>query len=130
MDTNLFLYKNFNSCQKKCLFQVFCALGYGRQLEGGFFLFFTFYVLYPTMLHLPPLRFHCVGGCWDRKTQDCCAFGIGSQTHSNHSAKSHQKIRVHCKKTLTIFPSPARMSLTKLSLAGNNLIITGHGEFG
>ncbi len=29
--------------------------------------------------HLPPLRFHCVGGCWDR-TQDCCDFGIGSQT--------------------------------------------------
>jgi hypothetical protein len=31
------------------------------------------------MLHLPPLRFHCVGGCWDR-TQDCCDFGIGTQT--------------------------------------------------
>ncbi len=26
---------------------------------------------------------------------------------------------VHCKKGLTIFPSPAGMSLTKLSLAGN-----------
>jgi hypothetical protein len=38
-----------------------------------------FYVLYSTLLHLPPLRFHCVGGCWDR-TQDCCDFGIGSQT--------------------------------------------------
>jgi hypothetical protein len=24
-----------------------------------------FYVLYSTLLHLPPLRFHCVGGCWD-----------------------------------------------------------------
>ncbi len=23
------------------------------------------------MLYLPPLRFHCAGGCWDR-TQDCC----------------------------------------------------------
>jgi len=29
-----------------------------------------FYVLYATLLHLPPLRFQCVGGCWDR-TQDC-----------------------------------------------------------
>jgi hypothetical protein len=29
-----------------------------------------------------------------------------------------------------IFPSPAEMSLTKLSLAGNNLIIPGQGEFG
>ncbi len=25
-----------------------------------------FYVLYSTLLHLPPLRFDCVGGCWDR----------------------------------------------------------------
>ncbi len=31
---------------------------------------------------------------------------------------------------LTIFPYPAGMSLTKLSLAGNNLIIPDHGEFG
>jgi hypothetical protein len=44
----------------------------------GFFLDFC-YVLYSTLLHLPPLRFRCVGGCWDR-TQDCCDFGIGSQT--------------------------------------------------
>ncbi len=36
-------------------------------------------VLYSTLLHLPPLRFHCVGECWDR-TQDCCDFGIGIQT--------------------------------------------------
>ncbi len=35
-------------------------------------------VLYSTLLHLPPFRFNCVGGCWDR-TQDC-SFGIGSQT--------------------------------------------------
>ncbi len=31
--------------------------------------------------------------------------------------------RLHCKKRLVVFPSPAGMSLTKLSLAGNNLII-------
>ncbi len=40
---------------------------------------FVFHVLYSTLLHLPPLRFHCVGGCWDR-SQDCCDFGTGSQT--------------------------------------------------
>ncbi len=28
---------------------------------------------------------------------------------------------IHCKKRLSIFPSPAWMPLTKLSLAGNNL---------
>jgi hypothetical protein len=36
------------------------------------------FLWYFILLHLPPLRFHCVGGCWDR-TQDCCDFGIGSQ---------------------------------------------------
>jgi hypothetical protein len=37
---------------------------------------------------------------------------------------------VHCKKWLASFPSPAGMSLTKLSLAGNNLNIPGQGKFG
>ncbi len=37
---------------------------------------------------------------------------------------------VHCKKCLSIFPSPAGMSLTKLSLVGKNLIIPVQGEFG
>jgi hypothetical protein len=39
----------------------------------SFWLFF--YVLYSTLLHLLPVKFHCVGGCWDR-IQDCCDFGI------------------------------------------------------
>jgi hypothetical protein len=34
------------------------------------------------------------------------------------------------KKMLAIFPSPAGMSLTKLSLPGNNLKFPGQGEFG
>jgi hypothetical protein len=34
------------------------------------------------------------------------------------------------KKRLTIFQSPPEMLLTKLSLAGNPLIIPGQGEFG
>jgi hypothetical protein len=38
--------------------------------------------------------------------------------------------KVHCKKRFAIFPSPAGMSLTKLSLAGNNLNIPVQGEFG
>jgi hypothetical protein len=37
------------------------------------------YVVYSTLLRLPALRFHCVGRCWDG-TQDCCGFGIESQT--------------------------------------------------
>jgi hypothetical protein len=53
-----------------------------------FFGIFSFYVLYSTLFHLPPLRVHCVGGCWDR-TQDSCDYGIGCQTLYNHSARSH-----------------------------------------
>ncbi len=34
------------------------------------------------------------------------------------------------KKGIAVFPSPAGISLTKLSLAGNNLIIPGQEEFG
>jgi hypothetical protein len=41
--------------------------------------FFLCTILYSTLLHLPPLRFHCVGGCGDR-TQDCCVFGIALTT--------------------------------------------------
>ncbi len=40
------------------------------------FWIFPFYVRYSTLLHLPPLRFHCVGGCWDR----LCDYCISCQT--------------------------------------------------
>jgi hypothetical protein len=39
-------------------------------------------------------------------------------------------LNLHCKKSFTIFPSPAGMSLTKLSLAGKNSIIPGQRMFG
>jgi hypothetical protein len=38
-----------------------------------------FYVRYSTLILLPPLRFHCVGGCWDR-TQESFDVDIDSQT--------------------------------------------------
>jgi hypothetical protein len=34
--------------------------------------------------HLSPLKFHYVGGYWDR-TQDCCDHGVGRARHSIHS---------------------------------------------
>jgi hypothetical protein len=43
--------------------------------------------------------------------------------------KEWASVSSHCKKGLMLFPSPAGMSRTKLSLAGNNLIIPGQGEF-
>jgi hypothetical protein len=39
-------------------------------------IFMDFFFLCTTLLHLPPLRFHCVQGCWDR-TQDSCDYDIG-----------------------------------------------------
>ncbi len=44
---------------------------------GG--IFFFLFIQYSALLHLPPLRFHCADGCWDR-TQDRCNSCIGSQT--------------------------------------------------
>jgi hypothetical protein len=41
-----------------------------------------------------------------------------------------QRSLLHWKKRLLIFLSPTRMPLTKLSLAGDNLIILGQKEFG
>jgi hypothetical protein len=37
---------------------------------------------------------------------------------------------LHCKKGLATFPSSVGMSLTKLSMGGNNQIIPAKGEFG
>jgi hypothetical protein len=42
-------------------------------------LLFLWGVLYSTLLHLQPLRFHCADGCWHRP-QDRCNWCIGSQT--------------------------------------------------
>ncbi len=47
---------------------------------------FYVYVLYSTLFHLSPLRFHCVGGCWDWRTVATSALEV---TRSNHSARSH-----------------------------------------
>jgi hypothetical protein len=45
-----------------------------------------FYVLYSTLLHLPPLRFHCAGGCWDAGLLQLLTLAV---RHPNHSARSH-----------------------------------------
>jgi hypothetical protein len=42
----------------------------------------------------------------------------------------YNPVGLHCKKRISSFPSPAGISLTKLFLARNNLIIPGQGEFG
>jgi hypothetical protein len=57
---------------------VFCV----KHLSNFGLNFFLFFVRYSTLLHLPPLRSHCVGKWWDR-TQYCGDIGIDS-----HSARS------------------------------------------
>jgi hypothetical protein len=52
---------------------MFCS-GLNMLCKEGFF----FIYVRSTLLHLPPLRFHCVGDCLDR-TQDCCDFGIDTK---------------------------------------------------
>ncbi len=52
------------------------------------------FVFYSTLLHLAPLRFKRVGGCWDRPS------GLLRLRHwqtgrSNHSARSHPPARSH-----------------------------------
>ncbi len=54
--------------------------------------FFYFYVRYSTLLHLPPLRFHCVEECWDG-TQDRWTLELTAR-RSNHSARSHPLSRL------------------------------------
>jgi hypothetical protein len=80
-----------NEFAKECKLQEAC--NFIAQVLAQFFLreifldFYILYVRYSTLLHLPPLRFHCVGGCWDR-TQDSCDYDIGCQT-LYHMARSH-----------------------------------------
>jgi hypothetical protein len=56
-------------------------------IKVGLFFIFSYFLIaifldfnfcYSKLLHLPPLRFHCVGGCWVR-AQDCCDFGIDTR---------------------------------------------------
>jgi len=54
---------------------LFCILKATRLLHPGnilnsffskYFLGGFFFILYSALLHLPPLKFHCADGCWDR----------------------------------------------------------------
>jgi hypothetical protein len=52
---------------------------------------------------------------------DCLALETPEQAFAHVPVTSEAAVRSsHCKKRLPIFPSPAGMSITKISLAGNN----------
>jgi hypothetical protein len=75
----IFLYCNVIWTQWTDLYQIHSALPNIYQSDNIFPLFREIIVLYSTLFHLPPLCFHCVGGCRDQ-TQDYCDFDIGTQT--------------------------------------------------
>jgi hypothetical protein len=50
------------------------------------------------------------------------------ELHLEVSRLQEPVLLLHCKKRFAVFPSPGGMSLTKPSLAGNNLIIPALGE--
>jgi hypothetical protein len=58
-----------------------------RQVNRGIFLDFFMYVLYSTLLHLPPLRFHCVEWCWERIGK-----GVGEESNHMTARKSWSSI--------------------------------------
>jgi hypothetical protein len=58
------------------------AKSISEETSRGFSFFIFMYVLFSTVLHLLPLRFHCVGGSWDRILALAVRF-------SNHTARSH-----------------------------------------
>jgi hypothetical protein len=55
---------------------------------------------------------------------------VGFFSHNLSEQLVFENVKIHCKKRLAVFLSPAGMSLTKLSLAGKYYIIPGQGEFG
>jgi hypothetical protein len=69
----------------RVLYSSFPCLAYISKEKRGNFWIFSFYVRFSTLLHLPPLRFHCDRGFWHR-TQDFWYFTV---RRSNHLARSH-----------------------------------------
>ncbi len=78
-----------------CIFLFFyvLCLWFGCFCTFVFFFFFvtgifwTFLCNLFKLLHLPPLTFHCVGGCWDR-TQTVATLALAVR-RSSYSARSH-----------------------------------------
>ncbi len=82
----------------------------------GKYLFWHWYVKYAVSFSRPKPRFIKNCRTWEPPTLP-------------PSEKVCLLFSVNWKKRFAIFPSPAGMSLTKLSLAGNNLIIPAQREF-
>jgi hypothetical protein len=58
------------------------------------------------------------------------AKGSAGGATAGSAGGEEENLKVHCKKRFATFPSPAGMSLIKLSVDGNNLIIPAKGKCG
>jgi hypothetical protein len=67
--------------------------------------FFMCTVLYSTLLHMPPFRFHCFRECWDR-SQDCCDQCCGSGMFMQIRILSSWKNDLGCTSRIRIFSHP------------------------
>jgi hypothetical protein len=54
-----------------------------------------FFVLYSTLLHLPLLRFYCVGGCWDRTVATSALAVRRSNQLARSNIQSARSARYH-----------------------------------
>jgi hypothetical protein len=106
---------------------------------------FWYYTFLPPLLLIQPewpLSYTLFLSVYNTFTVHACLFRL-TEDGGGDGAKSDEWARsvvffpimlrlqdIHCKKNLPIFPSSAGMSLTKLSLAENNLIIPGQRDFG
>jgi hypothetical protein len=64
---------------------------------------FIFFALYSTLLHLPPLRFHCADECWDR-TQDRC----------NRTQDRYNRTQDRCIEPMTVAVEPLTVAVHRL----------------
>jgi hypothetical protein len=62
--------------------------------------------------------------------QQVFSFPTSSSCGGGHCTHACVQLPLHCKKRLPVFPSPAGMSPTKLSLTGNNDVPAGDGKIG
>ncbi len=89
---------------------------------------FTWATLLPYLILLPPISRTWRNWKSVRKSRVCSSSVLASTFVRFKISKTKQSL--HGKKRFAVFPSPAGMSLSTLSLAGNILIFPGQGEFG
>jgi hypothetical protein len=90
-----------------------------QPLRNGLYLLSCLYCVYMLIRMLKGVD-NSVGIAFDKGIDDANIYDPRRMMSKNRTGKGRSCHTAHCKKMLAIFASPAGMSLTKLSLAGNN----------